>query len=41
MIKLFKSYIRNLFFELLEKQAYQYLYGPDIAPDRETLERIQ
>lgn len=34
-----ESSIEQFAIELLEKQGYQYLYGPDIAPDSETPER--
>nr|CBH37073.1 putative type I restriction enzyme HindVIIP R protein, N-terminal part [uncultured archaeon]CBH40089.1 hypothetical protein, HsdR family [uncultured archaeon] len=34
-----ESAIENLAIELLEKQGYQYIYAPDIAPDSETPER--
>ena len=33
MVKLTESAIENLAIELLESQGFQYLYGPDIAPD--------
>lgn len=33
MIKITENSIEQLAIELLEKQGYQYLYGPDIAPD--------
>jgi type I restriction enzyme R subunit len=34
-----ESAIETFAVELLEKHGYQYLYGPDIAPDSETPER--
>ena len=39
MTKLTESAIENFAIELLEEQGYQYIYGPDIAPDSEILER--
>ena len=39
MSKITESDIEKFVIELLEKQGYQYLYGPDIAPDSETPER--
>ena len=37
--KLTESAIEAFAIKLLEKQGYQYIYGPDIAPDSETPER--
>ena len=37
--KITESAIENFAITLLEKQGYQYIYGPDIAPDSETAER--
>ena len=37
--KITESAIEELAIELLEKQGYQYVYAPDIAPDSETPER--
>ncbi len=37
--KITESSIETLAIELLEKQGYQYIYGPDIAPDSKTPER--
>jgi len=37
--KITESAIEELAIELLEKQGYQYLYAPDIAPDGENPER--
>ena len=37
--KITESAIEKFAIELLEKQGYQYIYGPDIAPDSETPER--
>lgn len=37
--KITESKIENFSIELLEKQGYQYIYAPDIAPDSETPER--
>jgi len=34
--KITESTIETFAIELLEKQGYQYIYGPDIAPDSET-----
>ena len=34
--KITESAIETFAIELLEKQGYQYIYGPDIAPDGET-----
>ena len=34
-----ESAIEELAIELLEKQGYQYIYAPDIAPDSDTPER--
>ena len=39
MNKLTESAIETFAIKLLEKQGYQYIYGPDIAPDGETPER--
>jgi type I restriction enzyme R subunit len=39
MTKLTESAIETFAIELLEKHGYQYLHGPDIAPDSETHER--
>ena len=36
--KITESAIEELAIELLEKQGYQYLYAPDIAPDGENPE---
>ncbi len=37
--KVTESEIEKFAIELLEKQGYQYIYGPSIAPDSETTER--
>ena len=37
--KITESAIEGLAIELLEKQGYQYVYAPDIAPDSDTPER--
>jgi type I restriction enzyme R subunit len=37
--KITESAIEELAIALLEKQGYQYIYAPDIAPDSETPER--
>jgi len=37
--KITESSIETFAIELLEKHGYQYIYGPDIAPDSETPER--
>lgn len=37
--KITESSIETFAIELLEKQGYHYIYGPDIAPDSETPER--
>ncbi len=37
--KITESAIETFAIELLEKQGYHYIYGPDIAPDSETPER--
>nr|QNO52269.1 hypothetical protein BPDGFPMF_00028 [Methanosarcinales archaeon ANME-1 ERB6] len=37
--KITESAIEELAIDLLEKQSYQYIYAPDIAPDSETPER--
>jgi type I restriction enzyme R subunit len=34
--KITESEIEKFAIELLEKQGYQYIYAPDIAPDSET-----
>jgi type I restriction enzyme R subunit len=34
--KITESAIEQFAIDLLEKQGYQYIYGPDIAPDSET-----
>lgn len=39
MEKITESAIEKFAIELLEKQEYTYIYGPDIAPDSETPER--
>ena len=39
MTKITESEIETFALELLEKQGYQYLYGPDIAPDSDRNER--
>nr|WP_269849804.1 type I restriction endonuclease [Methanosarcina horonobensis] len=39
MIKITESEIEDLAINLLEKQGYQYIYAPTIAPDSETPER--
>ncbi|MBC8453894.1 type I restriction endonuclease subunit R [PVC group bacterium] len=39
MNRLTESKIEEFAIELLEKSGYQYIYGPDIAPDAETPER--
>ena len=39
MDKITESAIDKFAIELLEKQGYQYIYAPDIAPDSETPER--
>jgi len=39
MTKITESKIEDFTIELLEKAGYQYLYGPDIAPDGEQPER--
>ncbi len=36
MKKLTESQIEEYAIELLEKQGYHYIYGPDIAPDSDT-----
>ena len=38
-MKMSESEIEKYTIELLEQQGYQYIYGPDIAPDSETAER--
>ena len=37
--KITESAIEKFAIELLEKQGYQYIYAPSIAPDSETPER--
>ena len=37
--KITESEIEELLIELLEGSSYQYIYGPDIAPDGESPER--
>ena len=37
--KITESAIETFAIELLEKQGYQYIYAPDIAPDGERPER--
>jgi len=39
MSKITESEIEKFAIELLERQGYEYIYGPDIAPDSETPER--
>ncbi|MBF0234404.1 MAG: DEAD/DEAH box helicase, partial [Desulfamplus sp.] len=39
MHKITESAIETFAIELLEKQGYKYIYGPDIAPDSDTPER--
>lgn len=39
MTHLTENHIEEFAIELLEKQGYQYIYAPDIAPDGETPER--
>ncbi len=39
MNKITESQIEELAIELLEKQSYQYIYAPDIAPDSDSPER--
>lgn len=39
MTKITESEIETFTIELLEKQGYHYIYGPDIAPDSDTPER--
>lgn len=39
MIPITESHIEEFAIELLEKQGYEYIYAPDIAPDGETPER--
>ncbi|MDY0387533.1 MAG: type I restriction endonuclease subunit R [Methanolobus sp.] len=39
MNKITESEIENFAIELLERQGYQYIYAPDIAPDSDTPER--
>ena len=39
MTKITESAIEEFAIELLEKQGYEYLYGPDIAPDSKTPQR--
>ena len=40
MTRITESAIEEFAIELLEKQGYQYIYAPDIAPDSDTPERI-
>jgi type I restriction enzyme R subunit len=39
MNRITENTIEKLAIELLEKQGYQYVYAPDIAPDSDTPER--
>ncbi len=39
MNKITESAVEQYAIDLLEKQGYQYIYAPDIAPDSETPER--
>jgi type I restriction enzyme R subunit len=39
MTKITESEIERFAIELLEKQGYQYIYAPSIAPDSDTPER--
>ena len=39
MTRITESHIEEFSIELLEKQGYEYIYAPDIAPDGETPER--
>jgi len=39
MTKIIESQIENFAIELLEKQGYEYVYAPNIAPDSESPER--
>lgn len=39
MIQITESHIEEFAIELLEKQGYEYIYSPNIAPDGETPER--
>ena len=39
MTRITESAIEEFIIELLEKQGYQYVYAPDIAPDSDTPER--
>ena len=39
MTRITENHIEEFAIELLEKQGYQYIYAPDIAPDGETPER--
>jgi len=39
MTRITESAIEEFAIELLEKQGYQYIYAPDIAPDSDTPER--
>jgi Asp-tRNA(Asn)/Glu-tRNA(Gln) amidotransferase B subunit len=42
MTKITESSIEEFAIELLEKSGYQYIYGPDIAPDRDVqVSRVQ
>ena len=38
--KITESKSEKFFIDLLEGLSYQYIYGPDIAPDDNTLKRI-
>jgi type I restriction enzyme, R subunit len=40
MNRITESAIEEFSIKLLEKQGYRYIYGPDIAPDSETPERV-
>jgi len=39
MNKITESAIEKFAIELLEKESYQYVYAPSIAPDSDTQER--
>ena len=39
MTRITHNHIEEFAIELLEKQDYQYIYAPNIAPDGETPER--
>jgi hypothetical protein len=41
MNKITESEIETFAIDLLESSGYDYIYGPDIAPDSETPERLQ